>query len=195
MGMQLFGAILPLVLFWAIEEFYGLKAALVVGCFAAVGELGWERWRKGKVSFLTLSSNALVLGLGAVSYLTDSGIAFKLQPAIMEFGMAALMISMRFRGGEPFMIRTFRDAPMLDTARREHVLKQAWFMAKLHAADTRFIVFLIFHGLAVGWAAIYASSTVWIALKGVLFYVLLVLVMLPMYRKPHASIAGNPPAA
>ncbi|MBI3544017.1 MAG: septation protein IspZ [Deltaproteobacteria bacterium] len=192
MKMQLFGALLPLVLFWAIEELWGLKAALVVGCVAAVGEVGWEKWKTGKVSFLTLSSNALVLGLGGISFWMDSGVAFKLQPAVMEAAMGIMMLGMRFRGGEPFMIRTFRSAPMLDAEKREAVLKQEWFVKRLRGSDTRLILFLFFHGVAVAWAAVYSSSRVWILLKGVLFYVLLVLVMLPMYRRPHASgIAGD----
>lgn len=190
-GGALLGALLPLVLFWAIEEFWGLKAALIAGCVAAVLELGWEKFRSGRISFLTASSNALVLGLGAVSFWMDSGVAFKLQPAVMETAMAVFMIVVRFRGGEPFMIRTFRDAPMLDAAKKDAVLAQGWFVARLKAADTRLIVFFIIHGFALAWSAVWASTRVWILLKGVLFYVLLVLVMAPMYRKAHVQPQGN----
>ena len=35
-------ALFPLVLFWAIEEFLGLKAALIAGCAAATFEVLWE---------------------------------------------------------------------------------------------------------------------------------------------------------
>lgn len=191
MGRQLFTALLPLVLFWAIEEFWGLKAALIAGCIAAVAEVIWE-WRTvGRVSFMTWASNGLVLGLGGVSFWMDSGAAFKLQPAVMEFGMAALMLSVRFRGGEPFLLRTFRDSPV-EPAKKELVLSQPWFVKKLVAADTRLLIFLVLHGAAVGWAALYASSRVWILLKGVLFYVVLVLAMLPMYKRPHASGTQTP---
>jgi intracellular septation protein A len=187
MKRQLFSALLPLVLFWAIEEFLGLKAALIAGCVAAVAELGWERFSTGRISFLTLSSNVLVLGLGAISFWMDSGVAFKLQPAVMEFGMAGFMAMSRLKGGEPFMIRTFRDSPMLDAEKRTQVLAQDWFRKRLSSADTRLLVFLVFHGLALTWAAIWGSTRIWILLKGVLFYVLLVLVMLPMYRRPNVS--------
>jgi intracellular septation protein A len=184
---ELFTALLPLVLFWAIEEFFGLKAALIAGCVAAVGEVSYEKLTRGRVGFLTLASNALVLGLGAVSFVMDSGVAFKLQPMVMELAMAGMMGFMRLKGGEPFMLRTFREAPMLDEAKREAVLKQDWFVRRLRKADSRLILFLLIHGLAVGWAAVWASSSVWILLKGVLFYVLLVLVFAPMYKRPHAA--------
>lgn len=182
MKRQLFAALFPLVLFWAIEELWGLKAALVAGCVAAVFELGWERLRQGRISFMTLSSNALVLGLGGISFAMDSGVAFKLQPMVMELGMAGLMTMARF-GGEPFMTRSFRDAPVLDAPRREAALAQDWFVARLRSMDTRLILFLSIHGLAVGWAAVWGSTRLWILLKGVLFYVLLVLVMAPMYKR------------
>lgn len=193
MKTQLFAALLPLVLFWAIEEFYGLKAALIVGCIAAVLELGWEKWRQGKVSFFTLSSNVLILGLGAVSFVMDSGIAFKLQPAVMELAMAALMSGMRLKGGEPFLIRTLKEAPMLDAEKRKLIFSHDWMVARIRAADNRFILFLIFHGLAVGWAAIWGSTRAWILLKGVLFYVLLVMVFVPLYRRPHGSTSASVP--
>lgn len=184
MKTQMLSALFPLVLFWAIETYYGLKAALVAGCIGAVLEMSWEKYKTGRISFLTLSSNLLVLGLGAVSFWMDSGAAFKLQPAVMEIAMAVFMVGARIKGGEPFMIRTFRDSPMLDPDKRHQILAQPWFFARLKKADNRLILFFIGHGIAVAWAAIFATSTVWIALKGLLFYVMLVLVMLPSMRRP-----------
>lgn len=180
---QVFSALFPLVLFWAIEKLYGLTAALVVGCVAAVAEIAWEWWTQKRVSFLTWSSNGLVLSLGAVSYFMHSGVAFKLQPAVMELGFSVLMCAMRF-SGEPFMIRTFRETP-LDEGKRALLLGQAWFIKRLRALDARLIAFFAMHGLAVAWAAVWASSDAWVFLKGVLFYVLLVLVMVPMYKRPN----------
>lgn len=175
----LFGALLPLVFFWAIEEFYGLKAALVAGCVVAVIEVVWEYSTKRRVSFLTWASNGLVLGLGTVSFWMDSGVAFKLQPMVMELGMAGMMVVVRFKSSEPFMLRSFKEAPVLDSKRREAALENPEFRRELGRMDLRMVVFFILHGLAVGWAAIWGSTRIWILLKGVLFYVLLALFMLP----------------
>jgi uncharacterized membrane protein len=62
-------------------------------------------------------------------------------------------------------------------------MAQAWFVERMARADTRLVVFFVLHGLAVAWAAVWGSTRVWILLKGVLFYVLLVLVMAPMYKR------------
>ena len=186
---QLVSALFPLVLFWAIEEFWGLKAALVAGCIGAFVELGWERYSLGRVTFLTLVSNLLVLVLGGVSFFMDSGVAFKLQPFAMELGMAGFLVMSRVMGPrEPFLIQMFRQNPVIPEDRRQLLMQQDWFIAKLRGADTRLVLFLILHGLAVGWAAIWGSTRVWILLKGVLFYVLLVLVMVPMYKRPRESV-------
>ena len=183
MKNTLFLALLPLVLFWAVEEYLGLKAALIVGCIAAIAEIVWEKTRTGKVSFLTLASNSLVLGLGAVSFAMDSGVAFKLQPAVMEIGMAVFLVIVA-RRGEPFLLRTFREFKGADSEKREALLSQPWFVERLQKTDRRMVWFFIFHGLALVYAAIWGSTRMWILLKGVLFYVLMFAVMLPMYRRP-----------
>ena len=36
-------ALIPLVLFWAVEEYLGLIAALIVGCIAAILELTYDK--------------------------------------------------------------------------------------------------------------------------------------------------------
>lgn len=182
---QLFAAFLPLLVFWAVEEFWGLKAALIVGCITAVLEIAWEKFVRKHVSFLTLASNGLVLGLGGVSFLMDSGIAFKIQPMVMELAMAFFMIGLRFKTSEPFMLRMFREAPALDPVKRDQLLALPGFTGRLRSMDNTFIGFLTVHGLAVGAAAIWGSTRQWILLKGVLFYVLMLVVFLPFMRRPR----------
>ncbi len=189
MKNALFLALLPLVLFWGVEEYFGLKAALIVGCVVAVIEIVWEKTKNSKVSFITLASNSLILGLGGISFLMDSGVAFKLQPAVMEIGMAVFLVIVA-RRGEPFLLRTFREFKGADTAKREMLLSQAWFVEKIQKTDRRMVWFFLFHGLAVACAAVWGSTRMWILLKGVLFYVLMVAVMLPMYRRPKQT-PGN----
>lgn len=175
----LFFALIPLVLFWAVEEFYGLKAALIVGVIAAVLEILYEKIKLKKVSFMTLASNFLVIGLGAVSFLMDSGVAFKLQPAVMEIAMAAFM----FFQPEPLMLRMMREMKGIDEEKRTVILTNPIVTSRIKSANTRLIWFFVLHALAVAWAALYGSTRMWILLKGVLFYVLLVAVLAPMYKR------------
>lgn len=188
-ALQLFGALLPLVVFWFVEEYWGLKAALVVGCVTAVLEVSWEKWSAGKVSFLTLSSNALVLGLGAVSFIMDSGVAFKLQPAVMELGMAVFMLVVRKRGSS-FLFRSFHEVKGIEQEKKDALLAQPWFVNRINSLDNRMVAFFVIHGLVLTAVALWGSTRQWILLKGVLFYVLLVLILLPMYKRPPTKTVG-----
>ena len=134
---------------------------------------------------MTWAVNGLVLALGAVSFWMDSGVAFKLQPAVMEAGMAAFMLVMRRNGGEPFMLRTFRDAPMIEPQKKDFLLNLDWFKARLRKFDNYLIIMMFLHSLAVVFVAIWGTTDQWVLLTKVLFYVLLVLIALPMYKKPH----------
>ncbi|MEW6057647.1 MAG: septation protein IspZ [Bdellovibrionota bacterium] len=188
MQRQFFIALFPLVLFWVVEEFFGLKVALIVGLITAILELGYEKYSQKKIGFMTWVSNGLILGLGLVSLAMNSGTAFKLQPAVMELALALVMVAMRFGGRESFLVRSFREFPAFDAKKRDFLMNQPWFQEQVRKLDTRMIGFLVIHGLAVAWAAVWGSTRIWILLKGVLFYVLLVLVMAPMYKRPR----GNP---
>ena len=132
-----------------------------------------------------------MLGLGGVSFIMNSGVAFKLQPAVMELGMGLMMLVLRVQG-EPFMLRTFKDfsprkMPGLTEEKHRFLIEQPWFIKRITGMDTRLILFFLLHGLAVVWAAVWGTTSQWILLKGVLFYVLLVLVMVPMYRRQNAN--------
>ena len=196
MRTQVFTAVFPLVLFWVIEEFLGLKAALIVGCIAAVGEIIWEYGRTRRVSVVTFASNALVLGLGAVSFYMDSGIAFKMQPMVMELGMAGFLIFTRYKTGESLFLTMVREgkSPGLTPEKQNQILGNAAALAHFALMDFKLTLFLVVHGLAVGAAALWGSTRLWILLKGVLFYVLLAVVMVPageVLRKVRASRAGK----
>ena len=118
----------------------------------------------------------------------DSGTAFKLQPAVMELGMGFMMILMRFKG-KSFLLTIMSENPMLSQEQRNLLLGNAVMRARLIATDTRLIVFFCLHGLALAAAAIWGTTSQWILLKGVLFYVLMVAVMLPMYRRTGLASA------
>lgn len=184
--LALASALLPLVVFWAIETYWGLEAALIAGCITAVGEIAYEKIRLGKVSAMTASSNALVLGLGAISYFMKSPVAFRLQPAVMEWGMLVMMMVGEKMSGQPFLLQMMSENPLLEADKRALIFAQPEVLKRLKATNQRLAWFLALHGLAVAAVAIWGSTGQWIFLKGILFYVLLVLVMLPMYKRPRA---------
>ena len=167
-------ALLPLVVFWLIETYWGLEAALIAGCVTAVIEIVYEKLSQKRVSFMTWVSNGMVLGLGAVSYGFQSGVAFKLQPAIMELAMAVTMVVLSHRG-KPFLVEMMKNNPLHQP--NINPMVNDIILNRMVALDRRMQWFFAIHGLAVGAAAIWGSTSLWMFLKGVLFYVLMVAVM------------------
>lgn len=89
---QLFLTLIPVILFTVAEEWGGLTWALALSIVYAISEISWEWWRYRRISGMTFFSNAMVVGLSFVSYFTQDGLWFKLQPAILELVMAGFLI-------------------------------------------------------------------------------------------------------
>ena len=81
-----FGGLLPIIAFTVIEEKYGIIAGLIAGMIFGLGEIIYEYITVKKVSTITWIGNGLILGLGGISLISNEGVWFKLQPAILEFG-------------------------------------------------------------------------------------------------------------
>lgn len=92
MRNQLLLSLLPVIIFTVIDSVYGTVAGVIAGVVFGVGEVAWEYFKLKKVQAITIGSNALVVVLGALSLYEDSGAFFKLQPAILVFVLAAIML-------------------------------------------------------------------------------------------------------
>lgn len=153
----LFGGLLPAIAFTIIEEKYGVIAGLIAGMTFGVGEILFEIIRHHKVATMTWIGNGLLLALGGISLVSNEGIWFKLQPALIEGAFAiALWGSCLLK--KPLLSvvaekqgQTFPDAIKI----------------KLVGITWRTGVFFAIHtGLAI-WAALDWSTTNWALLKGV----------------------------
>lgn len=168
MRSLLLGGLLPVLIFALIEDHFGTLWGLVAGMVFGVGEILWEWKTRGKVDPMTWGGNGLLLVLGVISLVTQEGVWFKLQPAVIEVGMtAALWGSVAFgkplcqslaqkQGGLPADLKTGLKpgvGPVLERAFRGMTLRLGLFFA-VHAA------------LAV-WAALFWSTAAWVALKGI----------------------------
>src|SRR3954470_12476797 len=80
----LIAAILPVIAFSVIEDRFGTLWGLVAGMGFGVGEIAYEWIKQRKVDAFTWAGNGMLLVLGGVSLVTNEGIWFKLQPAIIE---------------------------------------------------------------------------------------------------------------
>ncbi len=88
----LVGGLLPVVVFTIVESIHGTKGGLIAGVLFGAGELAYEYIRFKKVQWITIVGNALVILLGALSLFEENTTLFKLQPAILIFLMAILLL-------------------------------------------------------------------------------------------------------
>ena len=170
----LLGGILPVLVFTLVEEIYGTLWGLIVGMIFGVGEILHERIRYGKVDGITWFGNGILLVLGGVSLATQEGIWFKLQPALIEVGMGALLIG-SWIVGKPFlglMARKQKTLDQLPPSVRER------FGQALSGLTLRLAIFFWLHAALATYAALYWSTRAWALLKGVGFTVSMLLYML-----------------
>ncbi len=161
----LLGGILPVVAFAVVEEVWGPKAGLVAGMVFGVGEILWEWRTQKKVQAVTWIGNGLLLGLGAVSIVSDEGYWFKLQPALLEGAMALALIGSHVLGKPLLLAMARKQMPpeSLPAATRPV------YEARLRGMNLRMGLFFAVHTVLAVWSALYWSTAAWALLKGVGF--------------------------
>jgi len=162
---QLLLTLFPVILFTVVEEWGGLKWALILSIFYAFFEMGWEYSRFRRVSGMTFFSNAIVVGLSLVSYSTEDGFWFKMQPAILEIVMGVFLIGSYWmnRPMLAMMLKQQRAVvnPQMESLMRGITLRLGFF-------------FFIQAGIAV-YAALYWSTEVWAFLKSIGIFIMMLL--------------------
>lgn len=169
MRALLLGGLLPVLIFTFVEEFYGTQAGLFAGLVFGAGEILYEFKTYGKVELATWLGNGLLFFLGGLSLLSQDGIWYKLQPALMEFGFAL------FIGGSSLMDRPIFYEMMLKqmraTGKQPNPEVLEVMQKSMKGMSLRGALFFILHGVLTTWAALRFSTGVWAAIKGVGFTV------------------------
>lgn len=165
---QILLMLIPLILFTVVEEWGGLTWALILSVVYAIGEVGWEYWKYRQVSKLTLFSNLMVVGLSFVSYLTQDGLWFKLQPAILESFFALILIG-SFLIKKPLLISMMKaqGQPM------NEVMIPFFTVLTFRMG----LFFMAQAGLAV-YASLHWSTEVWAFLKSIGLFIMMIVYML-----------------
>lgn len=161
----LLGGVLPLVVYTIIEEYFGVFWGLIAGMALGIGEIVFERVRQGKVETITWVGNGLILGLGLISLFTQEGFWFRMQPAILELGMAGLLIG-SWATQRSFLLLMARKQGAIE---RMPPALQPEFESFVKGFTVRLGVFFLLHSLLATWAAFYWSTRAWVLLKGVGF--------------------------
>jgi len=145
------------VAFTCIDEFYGPFWGTIAGIGIGLIEVAQEWIRFRKVERITWISNLMIVVLGAATLFSENGFWFKMQPAILEFGMASVLWISSARGLGLLTLMALKQNPDLP------VVAQTW----MQGLNARLGVFLFMHGLLATWAALEWTTVAWALLKGV----------------------------
>lgn len=152
-----FGGVVPVIAFTLIEEKYGVIAGLIAGMTFGCGEIIYELIRHKKVSTITWIGNGLLIVLGAVSLFLSDGLWFKLQPALLEFGLFVFLIGGWFIK-KPFLRLLLEkqnpDAP-------------SFVKERMSGMTLRLSLFLLTQSAVATWAAFDWPTEAWALLKSV----------------------------
>lgn len=151
-----FGGLLPIIAFTLVEETYGAMAGLFVAMIFGIIEIIYELVRYKKVTNMTWIGNGLVIGLGCVSLISNEGYWFKLQPALLEFGMFVFL-------GVSWLIKK----PFLQMIiEKQNPETPKFIQIHLNNMTLRLSFFMLAHSIIAVWAALYWSTQNWALLKG-----------------------------
>ncbi len=160
------------------ENYYGVVGGLIAGIAFGLGELTYEYVRFKKVAGITLVGNLMVIVLGGISLFENNPVFFKLQPALLIFAFAAVLIGSSVLK-RPFLVAMSRkQRPDLPEAAVRH----------LHGLNLRLGFLMIAIGALSVYAAYFWSTASWAFLKGVgtplliVFYMIAEVVLMRIWR-------------
>jgi intracellular septation protein A len=165
----LFLGLVPVVIFWFVEEKLGTFWGLIAAIVWAVGECIYEYTKTRKIEGLTLFSTGLVVILGGIGALLDKSILFKFQPVIMELVFAGILV-WGGRSGEPLLFKMAKKSrpEIFNNPNPFFIENQMRMMKRL----TRNLIFiLIIHSALLSFVAVKGSTGQWAFWKGVGFNV------------------------
>jgi hypothetical protein len=181
--MLVLQGILPLVVFALVDIFAGLRAALIAAIVFAVLEACWSYYTFGEIDHLTWVSLGLICVMGALSYKMKSDRLFKFQPVAL--GVIAALVFVYFRVTEaPLLLQLVPKVSLLLPPERRDLFESPQALAALNRLDLLMIAVLLIHSALVAWAAVRKSTMVWLIVRGVMLYVLMLLAVLLNHAIP-----------
>lgn len=169
----LFIGLVPVIIFWLVEDRYGTVWGLVAAIVWAIGECLYEYVKEKRIERLTLLSTGLVVVLGGLGAWLDKGILFKFQPVIMEGVFAGILI-WGGRSGEPLLMKMARKTRP-EAFNPANPILMAHQLRVMKRLTRNLIVVLFVHGILLSVVALKGTTGQWAFWKGIGFNVLLLL--------------------
>jgi len=150
---------LPAIAYWYLEENYNLQIALIGGSALALIEITLEKVLTKHVHSISKFNFYLIVVLGAIAFIGNEGIWFKLQPFFTGLFMGSYLLY-RVSKNNGLMIET------MESIGREIPDKDAF--KKL---ERDLSLFLIVYGLFMAFVAFNLTTSQWTFYKTIGFYI------------------------
>lgn len=83
----------PVILFFAMFKLAGIFAATAAAMVATLAQIGWVKWRHGKVDGMLLASGAIVVIFGGATLLLHDETFIKWKPTVLYWMFALVLFA------------------------------------------------------------------------------------------------------
>lgn len=156
---------LPLLVFIAADEIFGLTAGLLTAIAFGIADTALIYFRERRIDRFLLFDTGLIVSLGLVSLLLHNDIFFKVKPVLVELILLALI-----------GLTAFSDNPILlrMTGRyMQGISFSAEQVAAMRRMMRRLFWVILPHAALTAYAAFFLSTAAWGFISGGLFYLVL----------------------
>jgi isopentenyldiphosphate isomerase/intracellular septation protein A len=164
---------IPLLIFIIVDEFLGLKTALVVAVGVGVIEFVYYYIRYKQIEKFIAFDVALLIIFALISIVLDNDVFFKLKPAFIEFILVILLA-----------VHAFSDKPLL-LMMGKRFLKDIKFdktqIIMVRTVSRILLVALGLHTALIIYAAYFMSKEAWAFISGGLVYIIFALFFAGQY--------------
>ena len=91
--MKLLLDFFPIILFFAAFKLWGIYVATAVAIVATIGQIGWLRWRTGKVEPMQWLSLGVIVLFGGATLLAHSETFIKWKPTVLYWLMGGALLA------------------------------------------------------------------------------------------------------
>jgi len=161
--------ILPLFIFVLVDTFAGLKAALISTVAVAILEGVFSLYYFGEIDSVTIFSLITVVIFCYISFRKKDPLFIKLQPAILSFLMALVLI-ISFSINEPLLLNLATKYKELYPPQFRSQFSNPHFLKMLEISTLSMGIGLLAHAIVTALAAFKLSNWWWLAVRGIGFY-------------------------
>lgn len=156
---------LPLLVFIAADELFGLTTGLVVAICFGLAEAAFTYWREQRLDRFILFDTGLIVLLGLTSLLLHNDIFFKLKPALVE-SILVILLGVSAFSNNPILIR-MSGRYMKGLEFSEQQIRQMQVLMR------RMFYVIALHTGLIFYSAFYMSTEAWGFISGGLFYLVI----------------------